>query len=59
MIDTVLGIDWSPGLQEVKLLDVVIPQHGGGQLGVEVGVVRAASQDLVLSVNWTTQSEVW
>ena len=59
MTDTLLGIDRSSGLEEVKLLHVVIPEHGGGQLGVEVGVVRAASHDLVLGVNWTTQSQVW
>ena len=35
----------------MELLDVVIPQHGGGQLGVEVGVVPGASHYLVLSVN--------
>ena len=46
-----LGIDWASGLQDVELLDVVIPQHGGGQLGVEVGVVPGASHYLVLGVN--------
>ena len=59
MTETFLGIDWASCLQQVKLLHVVIPQHGGGQLGVEVGVVSAASQDLVLGVNWTIQSELW
>ena len=48
-----LGIYGSSSLEEVELLDVVIPQHGGGQLGVEVGVVPGASHDLVLSVDWT------
>ena len=46
-----LCINRSSGLQEVELLDVVIPQHGGGQLGVEVGVVPGASHYLVLGVD--------
>ena len=40
------------GLEEVELLDVVIPQHGGSQLGVEVGVVPGAPHYLVLGVDW-------
>ena len=47
----ILCINRSPGLQEVELLHVVVPQHGGGQLGVEVGVVPGAPHYLVLGVN--------
>ena len=36
----------------MQLLHVVIPQHGGGQLGVEVGVVPGAAHYLVLGVDW-------
>ena len=35
----------------MELLNVVIPQHGGGQLGVEGGVVPGAAHDLVLGVD--------
>ena len=35
----------------MELLHVVIPQHGGGELGVEVGVVPGAAHNLVLSVD--------
>ena len=35
----------------MQLLHVVIPQHGGGQLGVEVGVVPGAAHYLVLGVD--------
>ena len=47
----ILCINWSPGLQEVELLHVVVPQHGGGQLGVEVSVVPGAAHYLVLGVD--------
>ena len=53
-----LGIYGSSSLEEVELLDVVIPQHGGGQLGVEVGVVPGAPHYLVLGVNWGNTREV-
>ena len=47
----ILCINWSSSLQEVELLHVMVPQHGGGQLGVEVGVVPGAAHYLVLGVN--------
>ena len=35
----------------MELLDVVVPEHGGGQLGVERGVGLAAAQQQVLGVH--------
>ena len=41
----------APSLDQVELLYIVVPQHGGGQLGVEGCVLLGPSQDQVLRVN--------
>ena len=46
-----LGVYRPPGLQLVELLDVVVPQHGGRQLGVQHRVVPRPAQHPVLGVH--------
>ena len=51
LMHLILSIRRAPGLDQVQLLDIVVPQHGGGQLGVEGRVLLGAPQHQVLSVN--------
>ena len=37
-----------PGADDVELLDVLVPEHGGGQLGLKLGVVLGSSDEEVL-----------
>ena len=37
-----------PGADDVELLDVFIPEHGGGQPGLQLGVVLRSSDEEVL-----------
>ena len=46
----------SADLDHVELLDVVVPQHGGRQLGPEHCVVPRAAQHQVGSVHWNRES---
>ena len=41
----------APGFAEVQLLDVLVPEHGGGGSAVEDGVVLAAAEDQVLGAH--------
>ena len=40
-----------PGADDVELFDVLVSQHSGGQLSLELGVVLRASDEQVLSPN--------
>ena len=46
-----LVVKGSSGFYLMQLLDIVVPEHGGGQLGVEHSVVHGAPHYLVLCVN--------
>ena len=37
-----------PGADDVELLDVFVPEHGGGQPGLQLGVVLRSSDEEVL-----------
>ena len=41
----------APGFAEVQLLDVLVPEHGGGGSAVEDSVFLAAAQDQVLGAH--------
>ena len=37
-----------PGTDDVELLDVLVPQHGGGQFSLQLSVILGASDKEVL-----------